>query len=152
MKFTDIKNKVKDLWEYDGEFIWTSNEFKWSRVSSRNSNLKTKNSYFLEFYNDSNDNFFRISDSDGNIVQGRKVVEIRQGDKVEIIALNNLDLNYYFGKVFYIGNDFVQLDISSSCESGAVFIKLKDIRDVEVCNDGEFKLRPILAEPPEEER
>ena len=68
MKFTDIKNKVKDLWEYDGEFIWTSNEFKWSRVSSRNSNLKTKNSYFLEFYNDSNDNFFRISDSDGNIV------------------------------------------------------------------------------------
>ena len=91
-------------------------------------------------------------DSDGNIVQGRKVVEIRQGDKVEIIALNNLDLNYYFGKVFYIGNDFVQLDISSSCESGAVFIKLKDIRDVEVCNDAEFKLRPILAEPPEEER
>ena len=68
MKFTDIKNKVKDLWEYDGEFIWTSNEFKWSSVSSRNSNLKTKNSYFLEFYNDSNDNFFRISDSDGNIV------------------------------------------------------------------------------------
>ena len=91
-------------------------------------------------------------DSDGNVTQGRKVVEIRQGDKVEIIALNNLDLNYYFGKVFYIGNDFVQLDISSSCESGAVFIKLKDIRDVEVCNDGEFKLRPILAEPPEEER
>ena len=91
-------------------------------------------------------------DSDGNIVQGRKVVEIRQGDKVEIIALNNLDLNYYFGKVFYIGNDFVQRDISSSCESGAVFIKLKDIRDVEVCNDGEFKLRPILAETPEEER
>ena len=34
----------------------------------KNSNLKTKNSYFLEFYNDSNDNFFRISDSDGNIV------------------------------------------------------------------------------------
>ena len=68
MKFTDIRNKVKDLWEYDGESIWTSNEFKWSRVSSRNSNLKTKNSYFLEFYNDSNDNFFRISDSDGNIV------------------------------------------------------------------------------------
>ena len=91
-------------------------------------------------------------DSDGNIVQGRKVVEIRQGDKVEIIALNNLKLNYYFGKVFYIGNDFVQLDISSSCESGAVFIKLKDIRDVKVCHDGEFKLRPILAEPPEEER
>ena len=30
--------------------------------------LKTKNSYFLEFYNDSNDNFFRISDSDGNII------------------------------------------------------------------------------------
>ena len=68
MKFTDIKNKVKDLWEYDGEFIWTSNEFKQSRVSSRSSNLKTKNSYFLEFYNDSNDNFFRISDSDENIV------------------------------------------------------------------------------------
>ena len=47
MKFTDIKNKVKDLWEYDGEFIWTSNEFKWSSVSSINSNLKTKNSYFF---------------------------------------------------------------------------------------------------------
>lgn len=46
MKFTDIKNKVKDLWEDDGEFIWTSNEFKWSRISSRSSNLKTKNSYF----------------------------------------------------------------------------------------------------------
>ena len=58
MKFTDIKNKVKDLWEQDGEFIWTSNEFKWFSVSSRSSSLKTKNSYFLEFYNDSNDNFF----------------------------------------------------------------------------------------------
>ena len=30
--------------------------------------LKLKIHIFLEFYNDSNDNFFRISDSDGNIV------------------------------------------------------------------------------------
>ena len=52
-------------------------------------------------------------DSDGNIVQGRKVVEIRQGDKVEIIALNNLDLNYYFGKVNNRGNNCEKMDISN---------------------------------------
>ena len=90
MKFTDIKNKVKDLWEYDGEFIWTSNEFKWSSVSSKNSNLKTKNSYFLEFYNDSNDNFFRIFDSDGNIVG------FIDGNELREIQLEEIFCNFIF--------------------------------------------------------
>ena len=48
MKFTDIKNQIKDLWEYDDEFVWTSNEFEWFSCSSPNtsSSFKNNNSYF----------------------------------------------------------------------------------------------------------
>jgi hypothetical protein len=70
MKFTDIKNQIKNLWEYDGEFVWTSDEFEWFSCLSptTSSSFKNKNSYFLEFYNDARDNFFRIYDSNGDIL------------------------------------------------------------------------------------
>ena len=70
MKFTDIKNKIKGLWAYDDdEFVWTSDEYVWfSSSPDTSSSFRNKNSYFLEFYNDANRNFFRIYDSNGNDV------------------------------------------------------------------------------------
>ena len=93
MKFTDIKNQIKDKWEYDGEFIWTSDMFDWfSTSSSEGSDIKINRSCFLEFYNDARDNFFRIYDSKGNIIG------FIDGNELRNMQIDNRFYNFIFNK------------------------------------------------------
>ena len=100
MKFTDIKNQIKDLWEYDDEFVWTSNEFEWFSCSSpdTSSSFKNKNLYFLEFYDDANDNFFRIYDSNGDdvgFIDGNELKKIQVEERFCNLIFNGGG-NYMF--------------------------------------------------------
>lgn len=89
MKFTDIKNQIKDLWEYDDEFVWTSDIFSYFSTTQESNQMTIKGEYFLEFYNDANDNFFRIYDSKGNnvgFVEGKDLKKMQvENDFVNLI-------------------------------------------------------------------
>lgn len=100
MNFKDIKNQIKDVWDYDEEFIWTSDLYKYFSCSNDSHNMKTEGEYFLEFYNDSNDNFFRIYDSKGDIVG------FIEGKELKKFQIENNFINFIFNNGNFMFSTF----------------------------------------------
>lgn len=72
-----------------------------------------------------------------------KEVTLSNGDKVEIIYIDKLDLRYGFGRVvrLYDTRDVIILDMSDGLQCKIQSIAIGNIRDIEIFN-GTFVLYP----------
>lgn len=57
---------------------------------------------------------------------------ITNGDKVEVVYCDSLELKYIFGKVINFDINRICLDCSNECTSKVVYIPIQNIRDIEI--------------------